>query len=75
MVLPNGVSPSRLAPKFNIIHTSNLEQQHEDATAMAAADQPGNNNQAHQNQGNEFTLARVSSTINVPGFWLDKPYT
>ena len=75
MALPN-VSPSRLAPNFYMIHATDLEQQYADADAIAATvGQPVNNNNAHQNQGNEFILVAISSTINLPGIWLDKPRT
>ena len=45
---------------------NNLEQ----INAAAAG-----NNQAHHASGNEFILATVSSSINLPGFWLEKPST
>ena len=66
--------PGMLDTNFNKIHAANLEQQHMD-TAAASVGQLDNNNNTHQNQGNEFILAAVSSTINLPGFWLDKPHT
>ena len=65
MSLP-GSSPSRLGANFNPIHANILEQQN--------ANQQGNNN-ALQNPGNEFILATVSPTVNLPGFWLEKPST
>ena len=65
MALPNGASPNWLGANFNFIHAEVLKQQN--AAAATAATQPGNN-KALQNQGNEFILAAVSSTINLPGF-------
>ena len=56
-------SPNRLGANFNPIHANILEQQN--AAAAAANAQQGNNH-ALQNQGNEFILAAVSSTINLP---------
>ena len=71
MSLP-GAYPSWLGANFNPIHINILEQQN--AATDAANVQQGNNNSL-QNQGNEFILAAVSSTINLPGFWLEKPST
>ena len=73
MSLP-GSSPSRLGANFNPIHANILEEKNAAADAAAANHQQGNNN-ALQNQGNEFILAAVSSTVNLPGFWLEKPST
>ena len=70
MSLP-GSSPSRLGANFNPIHINILEQQN---PAAAANNQQGNNN-ALQNQGYEFILAAVSSTIICPGFgWKSPPH-
>ena len=65
MDLP-GASPNRLAANFNNIHANILEQQNTAAIDAPAAQ--GNNN-ALQNQDNEFLIAAVSSTVNLPGFW------
>ena len=70
MSLP-GASPNRLGTNFNPIHINILEQQN----AAAAANPQQGNNHALQNPGNEFLLAAVSSTVNLPGFWLEKPST
>ena len=71
MSLP-GASPSRLGANFNPVHAKIVAQQNTAAKATAANAQQGNN-KALQNQGNEFILAAVSSTINLPRFWLEKP--
>ena len=70
MELP-GASPSQLGANFNPIHVNILEQQN----AAAAANNQQGNNHALQNPGNEFLIAAVSSTVNLPGFWLEKPST
>ena len=73
MFLPYA-SPSQISANYNPIHGNILEQQNAAADTDTANAKPGNNN-ALQNQGNEFILAAVSSTINLPGFWLEKPST
>ena len=66
-------SVARFSPYApNMLQVANLEQQHQQQDA-AAAGQKGNNNNAHQNPGKELILAVVSSTINLLGFWLEKP--
>ena len=45
------------------------------AAAAAAGNAASGNNPAVLNPGNEFLLAAVSSFINLPGFWLEKPST
>ena len=72
MLLPSA-SPSRLGANFNPVHVNILKQQNPAAAAVANAQQ-GNSNALH-NQSNEFILAAVSSTINLPRFWLKKPST
>ena len=64
---------ARLPPP-NIMDVSNLEQSNAAATAAAAAAANGKNQALHAS-GNEFILAAVSSSINLPGFWLEKPST
>ena len=51
------------------MNVEELEQINAPATAAAAY----GNNPAVLNPGNEFLLAPVSSSINLPGFWLEKP--
>ena len=60
---------ARLQPPRNIMNVKELEQINTAATAAAAY----GNNPAVLNPGNEFLLAPVSSSINLPGFWLEKP--
>ena len=72
---PNVASPSRLGANFNPIHVNILEQQNAAAADAAAANNQQGNNHALQNPGNEFLIAAVSSTVNLPGFWLEKPST
>ena len=64
-------SAARLPP-HNIMDVNDLEQNNAAAAAAAAVN---GNNQALHASGNEFILAAVSSSINLPGFWLEKPST
>ena len=57
-----------LQPPHNIMNIEELER----INAAAAA---SGNNPAVLYPGNEFLLAAVSSSINLPGFWLEKPST
>ena len=71
---PRGAA--RLPPN-NIMDVNELERINAAAaaTAAAAAAAANGNNQALHASGNEFILAAVSSSINLPGFWLEKPST
>ena len=68
---PRNAARLQLPP--NIMNVEELEQIN--ATAAAAADVASGNNPTVQNPGNEFLLAAVSSSINLPGFLLEKPST
>ena len=68
---PRGAA--RLPPN-NIMDVNELERINAAAAAAAAAAANGNNQALHAS-GNEFILAAVSSSINLPGFWLEKPST
>ena len=63
-------SPRNAARLNPPLHVEDLERINSAAAAAAAG-----NNPAVPNQGNEFLLAAVHSTINLPGFWLEKPST
>ena len=68
---------SRLQPPPNTMDVNDLERLNAAAATTAATTTTtvSGNNQAHQNPGNEFILAAVSSSINLPSFWLEKPST
>ena len=68
MSLPE--SPRNAARFQPPLHVEDLERINSAAAAAASG-----NNPAVPNTGNEFLLAVVSSTINLPGFWLEKPST
>ena len=74
MSFPGSPRNTACLPPPNIMDVNNLEQIKAAADAAAAASAAGNN-QAHHASGNEFILATVSSSINLPGFWLEKPST
>ena len=54
----------------NIMNVEELERFN-----AAAGNAASGNNPAVLNPGNEFLLATVSCSINLPGFWLEKPST
>ena len=64
---------AHLQPPPNIMNVKELERIN--AATAAAANAASGNNPAVLNPGNEFLLAAVSSSINLPGFWLEKPST
>ena len=64
---------ARLQPPPNIMNVEELERIN--AAAAATGDAASGNNPAVLNPGNEFLLAAVSCSINLPGFWLEKPST
>ena len=64
---------AHLQPPHNIMNVK--EPERINAATAAAADAASGNNPAVLNPGNEFLLAAVSSSINLPGFWLEKPST
>ena len=68
MSLPE--SPRNAARFQPPLHVEDLERINSAAAAAASG-----NNPAVPIPGNEFLLAAVSSTINLPGFWLEKPST
>ena len=60
---------ARLQPPHNIMNVEELER------INATTDVASGNNPAVLNSGNEFLQAAVSSSINLLGFWLEKPST